>query len=115
MYFVEGIDLSGSLCPFRSSRMVLLKGVDEDGFVWSVYARLLWHVEANNIFPAPENNSSLIVASSSYRYTNYESRKAHNLAENPRASLLFFWEGLNRQVKQRLSFFFLPIFIITMS
>lgn len=49
-----------------SSRMVLLKGVDEDGFVW---------------------------------YTNYESRKAHNLAENPRASLLFFWEGLNRQVR----------------
>ena len=35
--FIEGIDLSGSLCSFRSSRMVLLKGVDEDGFVWSVY------------------------------------------------------------------------------
>ncbi|XP_022159026.1 pyridoxine/pyridoxamine 5'-phosphate oxidase 1, chloroplastic isoform X2 [Momordica charantia] len=49
-----------------SSRMVLLKGVDEDGFVW---------------------------------YTNYESRKAHDLAENARASLLFYWEGLNRQVR----------------
>ncbi|XP_044512317.1 pyridoxine/pyridoxamine 5'-phosphate oxidase 1, chloroplastic-like [Mangifera indica] len=49
-----------------SSRMVLLKGVDKDGFVW---------------------------------YTNYESRKAHDLSENPHAALLFYWEGLNRQVR----------------
>ncbi|XVF36622.1 hypothetical protein REPUB_Repub19eG0073000 [Reevesia pubescens] len=49
-----------------SSRMVLLKGVDKDGFVW---------------------------------YTNYESRKARELSENPHASLLFYWDGLNRQVR----------------
>ncbi|XP_030528524.1 pyridoxine/pyridoxamine 5'-phosphate oxidase 1, chloroplastic isoform X1 [Rhodamnia argentea] len=49
-----------------SSRMVLLKGVDEDGFVW---------------------------------YTNYESQKARELSENPWASLLFYWESLNRQVR----------------
>ncbi|OMP01339.1 Pyridoxamine 5'-phosphate oxidase [Corchorus olitorius] len=49
-----------------SSRMVLLKGVDKDGFVW---------------------------------YTNYESRKARDLSENPHASLLFYWDGLNRQVR----------------
>lgn len=49
-----------------SVRMVLLKGVDEHGFVW---------------------------------YTNYESRKAHEILENPYASLLFFWEGLHRQVR----------------
>lgn len=49
-----------------SSRMVLLKGVDKDGFVW---------------------------------YTNYESRKARELSDNPHASLLFYWEGLNRQVR----------------
>ncbi|CAN1349101.1 Phosphatidylinositol 4-kinase beta 1 [Linum perenne] len=49
-----------------SSRMVLLKGFDHDGFVW---------------------------------YTNYESKKAHDLSENPRASLLFYWPGLNRQVR----------------
>ncbi|GKV33615.1 hypothetical protein SLEP1_g42100 [Rubroshorea leprosula] len=49
-----------------SSRMVLLKGVDRDGFVW---------------------------------YTNYESRKGHQLSENPNASLLFYWEGLHRQVR----------------
>ncbi|KAG5048668.1 hypothetical protein AAZX31_04G091100 [Glycine max] len=49
-----------------SSRMVLLKGLDKEGFVW---------------------------------YTNYESRKARELSENPRASLLFYWDGLNRQVR----------------
>ncbi|KAH9321547.1 hypothetical protein KI387_016186, partial [Taxus chinensis] len=49
-----------------SVRMVLLKGVDERGFVW---------------------------------YTNYESRKAYEIFENPNASLLFFWEALHRQVR----------------
>ncbi|XAR62108.1 Pyridoxal 5'-phosphate synthase [Bertholletia excelsa] len=49
-----------------SSRMVLLKGVDKDGFVW---------------------------------YTNYESRKAREISENPYASLLFYWDCLNRQVR----------------
>ncbi|KAJ4701414.1 NAD(P)H-hydrate epimerase [Melia azedarach] len=49
-----------------SSRIVLLKGVDKDGFVW---------------------------------YTNYEGRKARELSENPHASLLFYWDGLNRQVR----------------
>lgn len=32
-------------------------------------------------------------------YTNYESRKAHEIHENPRAALLFPWIGLNRQVR----------------
>ncbi|KAK2992091.1 hypothetical protein RJ640_023474 [Escallonia rubra] len=32
-------------------------------------------------------------------YTNYESRKARELSENPCASLLFYWDGLNRQVR----------------
>ncbi|KAJ6842771.1 pyridoxine/pyridoxamine 5'-phosphate oxidase 1, chloroplastic isoform X1 [Iris pallida] len=49
-----------------SSRMVLLKGVDKQGFVW---------------------------------YTNYGSQKARDLAENPCASLLFYWNNLNRQVR----------------
>lgn len=49
-----------------SSRMVLLKGFDEDGFVW---------------------------------YTNYRSRKARDLSENPHVSLLFYWDDLNRQVR----------------
>ncbi|XP_021599912.1 pyridoxine/pyridoxamine 5'-phosphate oxidase 1, chloroplastic isoform X2 [Manihot esculenta] len=34
-----------------------------------------------------------------FRYTNYESRKAQQLLENPRASLLFYWDGLHRQVR----------------
>jgi pyridoxamine 5'-phosphate oxidase len=49
-----------------SVRNVLLKGVDERGFVF---------------------------------FTNYRSRKAHELAETGRASLLFTWRTLERQVR----------------
>lgn len=48
-----------------SARVVLLKGVDERGFVF---------------------------------FTNYESRKGQELAENPRAALVFYWADLERQV-----------------
>jgi len=34
-------------------------------------------------------------------YTNYTSRKAKELAANPKASLLFFWKELERQVQVR--------------
>ena len=49
-----------------SSRMVLLRGADERGFVF---------------------------------HTNYRSRKGRDLARNARASLLFYWGGLERQVR----------------
>jgi len=49
-----------------SSRMVLLKAFDGDGFVF---------------------------------YTNLESRKAIEIAENPQVSLLFHWKSLKRQVR----------------
>ena len=49
-----------------SARMVLLKGVDERGFVF---------------------------------FTNYESRKAQDLRENPFAALVFYWPPLSRQVR----------------
>jgi len=49
-----------------SARMVLLRGLDERGFVF---------------------------------YTNYESRKALELAASPAAALLFYWEPLHRQVR----------------
>ena len=49
-----------------SSRLVLLKGLDERGFVF---------------------------------YTNYESRKAEEIAANPAVSLLFPWHDLQRQVR----------------
>jgi pyridoxamine 5'-phosphate oxidase len=49
-----------------SARMVLLKGVDERGFVF---------------------------------YTDYESRKAQELAANSRAALLFYWIELEREVR----------------
>ena len=32
-------------------------------------------------------------------YTNYESRKGRELAENPRAALMFYWSPLGRQVR----------------
>ena len=32
-------------------------------------------------------------------FTNYESRKACQIAENPQVSLLFFWKALERQVQ----------------
>lgn len=34
-----------------------------------------------------------------YFYTNYESRKGRQLAENPQAALLFWWDKLERQVR----------------
>jgi pyridoxamine 5'-phosphate oxidase len=48
-----------------SSRTVLLKSVDERGFIF---------------------------------FTNYDSRKGRELAENPNAALTFFWSELERQV-----------------
>lgn len=32
-------------------------------------------------------------------YTNYESRKANEIDENPNASLLFYWDKLERQIR----------------
>ena len=49
-----------------SARIVLLKGVDHQGFVF---------------------------------FTNYESRKGRELADNPQAALLFNWLELERQIR----------------
>ena len=49
-----------------SARIVLLKQLDERGFVF---------------------------------FTGYESRKGHELAENPEAALVFWWAPLHRQVR----------------
>ncbi|GGE74182.1 MAG TPA: pyridoxamine 5'-phosphate oxidase [Paenalcaligenes hominis] len=32
-------------------------------------------------------------------YTNYDSKKGHDLAQNPQACLLFFWPTLQRQIR----------------
>jgi pyridoxamine 5'-phosphate oxidase len=53
-------------CGRPSARIVLLKEVDEKGFVF---------------------------------FTNYESRKGQNIAQNNQAALLFFWAELQRQVR----------------
>ena len=49
-----------------SARIVLLRGLDERGFVF---------------------------------YTDYESQKGQELAENPNAALVFYWRELDRQVR----------------
>ncbi len=49
-----------------SARIVLLRGLDERGFVF---------------------------------YTDYESQKGKELAENPNAALVFYWRELDRQVR----------------
>ncbi len=49
-----------------SARIVLLKGFNENGFIF---------------------------------YTNYESRKSHELETNNKAALVFFWKELERQVR----------------
>ena len=49
-----------------SARVVLLRGIDERGFVF---------------------------------FTNYDSRKGAELAENPRAALVFYWAPQERQVR----------------
>lgn len=49
-----------------SARVVLLKGVTHEGFVF---------------------------------FTNYESRKGQELAANPQAALVFYWDKLERQVR----------------
>ena len=54
---------------------------------------------SKQFFPVRHKITPLILFVVICRYTNYGSQKAHDLAENPRASLLFFWDGLNRQVK----------------
>lgn len=51
---------------FPSARVVLLKGVQNGGFVF---------------------------------FTNYQSRKSQELAQNPRAALTFFWPELERQIR----------------
>lgn len=59
---VATVDASGR----PSARIVLIKGVDNRGFVF---------------------------------YTNYLSKKGHDLAARPQAALLFYWAELERQVR----------------
>ncbi len=49
-----------------SSRIVLLRGFDKDGFVF---------------------------------FTNYESKKGHDISENPNVAMNFFWPDLEKQIR----------------
>jgi len=59
---------TASLDGVPDARIVLLKGVSQEGFTF---------------------------------FTNYESQKGQQLAQNPRACLVFFWKELERQVRIR--------------
>lgn len=64
---VNAMTLATSSCDgVPSARIVLLKGYDDNGFIF---------------------------------FTNYNSFKAQQLSENPRACLVFFWKELERQVR----------------
>jgi len=76
-WFTEAIDAqlyepnvmtlaTASLSGKPSARILLLKGFDENGFVF---------------------------------FTNYASKKGHEMAENPQAAMVFFWPELERQVR----------------
>ena len=75
-----------------------------------------WYGAAARVVPAPES-MALATADAAGRpsarmvllkswgadgfvfYTNYDGRKSHELAANPEAALLFYWEPLGRQVR----------------
>ena len=57
---------TASLSGKPSARILLLKGFDENGFVF---------------------------------FSNYASKKGHEMAENPQAAMVFFWPELERQVR----------------
>ncbi len=76
-----------------------------------------WFDEAYKIFEAETNAMSLATVGKQGRpslrtvllkgvtehgfifYTDYKSRKGQQLAENPVAALLFYWPGLDRQIR----------------
>lgn len=67
LFLPEAMALATATPDGRPSvRMVLLKGLDEEGFTF---------------------------------FTNYESRKAREMKENPHASLCFHWAVLERQLR----------------
>lgn len=78
----------------RSSRMVLLKGFDENGFVWLVHHLLFFSFFFSFCYEFGIEDLYVYLL----RFTNYESKKGCELSENPCAALLFYWESLNRQV-----------------
>lgn len=78
--------------------MVLLKGIDKDGFVWLVQFYIVIVINVLILLFFKADFSLSCYCSLLCRYTNYGSRKARQISENPHASLLFYWDGLNRQV-----------------
>lgn len=75
----------------------MLKGFDKDGFVWLVLI-IFVVVHSKRLSEDTTLFFRSYIESSLCRYTNYEGSKGQQIAENPHAALLFYWDDLNRQV-----------------
>lgn len=96
----------------EDSEPLLEEHADRDPFVQ--FAR--WFDEAGTVVAHPESMAVATATAIGYPsvrmvllkawdvngftfYTNYESRKGRELSDNPRASLLWHWEPLGRQIR----------------
>lgn len=100
-------------------RINYIKGeLDENAVLADPFAQFrLWFEEALSLLDSEANAMVLATASASGApsarvvllkelnekgfvfFTNYGSRKGHDIAENPQGQLLFFWGPLERQVR----------------
>ncbi|XP_067650098.1 pyridoxine-5'-phosphate oxidase-like [Haliotis asinina] len=108
-------DISGMRKPYRTQREIfdiqylVAKEPFEQFRHWFDEARTVDGIEANAMSLATATRSGapsvrmvLLKGFSSEGFTfftNYESRKAKELGENPRCSLMFYWEPLKRCVR----------------
>jgi len=95
-----------------------LAGLSEEDLAADPIAQLrLWLDQAREVYPEEFTSMTLATVDREGRpsarvvllkglderglvfYTNYDSRKGRELAENPRAALVFYWAALDRQVR----------------
>ena len=93
-------------------------GLSEEDLAADPIAQLrLWLDQARQVYPEEFTSMTLATADREGRpsarvvllkglderglvfYTNYDSRKGRELAENPRAALVFYWAAFDRQVR----------------
>lgn len=99
--------------PFGEKNQLLEKDADTNPFRqferWFASAVKIDNLEANAMYLATSTKSgkpsvrTVLLKDFDENgfvfYTNYLSRKANEIAENPYASLLFYWKELGRQVR----------------
>ena len=103
-------DLRNDHSDFTKNTSALTFDNPWDGFhAWFNEAVNLGELEANAMVIATVNSEGIpssrvvylkeIFEESFVFYTNYLSEKGRDLSMNPKASLLFFWPGLERQIR----------------